>query len=84
MGAPFQQAESLLAVLAVVKSMAGLPCRHLRGMLIEALDDWDSPCYTTIYRRFQALEVKRNGNVFTIAGGGTVLIRLAVDSTGLK
>ena len=30
------------------------------------------------------MEVKRNGNVFTVTGGGTVLIRLAVDSTGLK
>ena len=83
-GAPFQCAKSLFAALAVVKLMTGLSCRHLRGMLIEALDDWDSPCHTTIYRRFQALEVKRNGNVFTITGGRTVLIRLVVDSTGLK
>ena len=74
--APFQYAESLFAALAVVKSMTGLP--------IETLGDWDVPCYTTIYRRFQSLKVKRNGNVFTITGGGTVLIRLAVDSTGLK
>ena len=83
-GAPFQYAESLFAALAVVKSMTGLPYRHQQGMLIETLGDWDAPCYTTIYRRFQSLEVKRNGNVFTITGGGTVLIRLAVDSTGLK
>ena len=74
--APLQYAESLFAALAVVKSMTGLP--------IETLGDWDVPCYTTIYRRFQSLKVKRNGNVFTITGGGTVLIRLAVDSTGLK
>ena len=83
-GAPFQYAESLFAALAVVKSMTGLPYRHLQGMLIEALGDWDTPCYTTIYRRFQALEAKRNGSMFTVTGGGTVLIRLAVDSTGLK
>ena len=30
-GAPFQYAESLFAALAVVKSMTGLPYRHLRG-----------------------------------------------------
>ena len=83
-GAPFQYAESLFAALAAVKSMTGLPYRHLQGMLIETLGDWDTPCYTTIYRRFQALEVKRNGNVFTVTGGGTVPVRLAVDSTGLK
>ena len=65
-----------------IKSMTGLPYRHLQGMLIETLGDWDAPCYTTIYRRFQLLEVKRNGNVFTITGGGTVLIQLAVDFTG--
>ena len=53
-------------------------------MLIETLGDWDTPCYATIYRRFQALEVKRNGSVFTVTGGGTVPVRLAVDSTGLK
>ena len=29
-GAPFRYAESLFAALAVVKSMAGLSCRHLR------------------------------------------------------
>ena len=83
-GAPFQYAESLFAALAVVKLMTGLPYRHLLGMLIEMLGDGDSPGYTTIYRRFQALEVKRNGGVFTITGGWTVPVRLAVDSTGLK
>ena len=84
MGAPFQYAESLFVALAAVKSTAGLPYRHLQGMLIETLGDWDTPCYTTIYRRFQALEVKSNGSVFTVTGGGTVPVRLAVDSTGLK
>ena len=83
-GAPFQHAESLFAALAAVKSMTGLPYRHLQGMLIETLGDWDTPCYTTIYRRFQALEVKRNGRVFTVTGGGTVPVRLAAGSTGLK
>ena len=83
-GAPFQYAESLFAALAAVKSMTGLSYRHLQGMLIETLGDWNTPCYTTIYRRFQALEVKRNGNAFTVTGGGTVPVRLAVDSTGLK
>ena len=63
-GAPFQHAESLLAALAAVKSMAGLPYRHLQGMPVETLGDLDTPCYTTIYRRFQALGVKRNGCVF--------------------
>ena len=83
-GAPFQYAESLFAALAVVKSMTGLPYRHLQRMLIETLGDWDSPCYTTIYRRFQALEVKRNGGVFTVTDCGTVPVRLAIDSTDLK
>ena len=82
--APFQYAESLFAALAAVKSMTGLPYRHLQGMLIETLGDCDAPCYTTIYRRLQALKVKRNGSVFTVTGGGTVPVRLAVDSTGLK
>ena len=83
-GAPFQYAESLFMALAVVKSMTGLPYRHLQGMLIETLGDGDLPCYTTIYRRFQALDVKRHDGVFTVTGGGTVPVRLAVDSTGLK
>ena len=30
-GAPFQYSESLFAALAVVKSMTGLPYRHLQG-----------------------------------------------------
>ena len=64
--------------------MTGLPYRHLQGMLIETPGDEDSPCYTTIHRRFQALDVKRNGGVFTVTGGGTAPVRLAVDSTGLK
>ena len=81
---PFQYAESLFMALAVVKSMTGLPYRHLQGMLIETLGDGDSPCYTTIYRRFQALDVKRHDGMFTVTGGGTAPVRLAVDSTGLK
>ena len=64
--------------------MTGMPHRHLQGMLIETPGDEDSPCYTTIHRRFQALDVKRNGGVFTVTGGGTAPVRLAVDSTGLK
>ena len=83
-GAPFQYAESLFMALAVVKSMTGLPYRHLQGMLIETLGDEDSSCYTTIYRRFQALDVKRHDGVFTVTGGGAAPVRLAVDSTGLK
>ena len=42
------------------------------------------PCYTTVYRRFQALEIKRNGGVFAVTGDGTIPVRLAVDSTSLK
>ncbi len=42
-GAPFQYAESLFAALAAVKSATGLPYRHLQGMLIETLGDWDTP-----------------------------------------
>ena len=83
-GAPFQYAESLFMALEVVKSMTGLPYRHLQGMLIETLSDEDSPCYTTIHRRFQALDVKRHDGVFTVTGGGTAPVRLAVDSTCLK
>ena len=51
-GAPFQYAESLFAALAVVKSMMGLPHRHLQGMLIETLERLNAPCYTTTFRRF--------------------------------
>ena len=51
-------------------------------MLIEMLGDGDSPCHTAIYRRFQALDVKRNDGVFTVTGGRTAPVRLAVDSTG--
>ena len=49
-------------------------------MLIEMPGDWDSPCYATIYRRFQALDIERNDGVFTVTGGGTAPVRLAVDS----
>ena len=42
------------------------------------------PCYTTVYRRFQALEIKRNGGVFAVTDDGTIPVRLAVDSTGLR
>ena len=74
----------IIDALTVVKSMTGLSYRHLQGRLIETLSDEDSPCYTTIHRRFQALDVKRHDGVFAVTGGGTVPVRLAVDSTGLK
>ena len=83
-GMPFWYAKLLFVALAVVKSMTGLPYRHLQGMLIKTLGDRDLPCYTTIYRKFQVLDVKRNGGVFTVTGDMITPVHLAVDSTGLK
>ena len=83
-GAPFLYAESLFAALAAVKSITGLPYRHLQGMLMMALADEDAPCYTTIFRRLQSLDVKREGNVFTVTGNGAMPVTLVVNSTGLK
>ena len=82
-GAPFRYAESLFAALSVVKSTTGLPCMHLQGRLIETLSDEDSPCYTTIHRRFQALDVKRHDGVFAVTGGGTVPFILHIVNTSL-
>ena len=82
-GAPFPYAESLFVALAAVKSVTGLPYRHLQGMLIEALGDGDSPCYTTMHRRFQALDVKRHDGVFAVTGGGTVPFILHIVNTSL-
>ena len=82
-GAPFRYAESLFAALSVVKSTTGLPYRHLQGMLIETPGDWDSPCYATTYRRFQALDVKRHDGVFAVTGGGTVPFILHIVNTSL-
>ena len=70
-GAPFRYAESLCATQAVVKSMTGLPYRHLQGMLIETPGNGDLPYYITACRRFQALKVKRSGGMFTVTGDGT-------------
>ena len=77
--APFLYAESLFAALAAVKSMTGLPYKHLQGMLTEMSGDRDLPCYTTIYRRFQALKAKRSGGMFTVTGDGTDGIRINID-----
>ena len=63
--------------------MTGLPYRHLQGRLIETLGDGDSPCYTTIHRRFQALDVKRDDGVFAVTGGGTVPFILHIVNTSL-
>ena len=73
----------IIDALTVVKSMTGLPYRHLQGRLIETLSDEDSLCYTTIYKRFQALDVKRHDGVFTVTGGGTVPFILHIVNTSL-
>ena len=73
----------IIDALAAVKSVTELPYRHLQGMLTEMLGDGDSPCYTTISRRFHALEVKRNGGVFTVTGGGTAPFILHIVNTSL-
>ena len=65
----------IIDALAAVKSVTEMPYRHLQGMLIETLGDEDSPRYTIIYGRFQALEVKRNGGVLAVMGSGSVLFR---------
>ncbi len=85
-GAPFQYAESLFAALAVVKSITGLSYRCLQGMLIETLDDGDSPWATQPYTEGFRHWRSRNGCVFTVMGGSskTMPVRFAVDSTGLK
>ncbi len=73
----------VIDALVVVKSMTGLPYRHLQGRLIETLSDEDSPCYTTIYKRFQALDVKRHDGVFAVTGGGTAPFILHIVNTSL-
>ena len=74
---------SYFDALAVIKSMTGLPYRHLQGMLTEMLGDEDSLCYTTIYKRFQALDVKRHDGVFAVTGGGTVPFILHIANMSL-
>ena len=64
--------------------MTGLPYRHLQGMLRMTLTDEDTPDYTAIYRRFQSMDVRRDGSVFTVAGRRTGPVALAAGSTGLK
>ena len=73
----------IIDALAAVKSVTELPYRHLQGTLIETPGDEDSPCYTTIYRRFQALDVKRDDGVFAVTGGGTVPFILHIVNTSL-
>ena len=42
-GAPFQYAESLFAILTVVKSRTGLPCRHLQGLESASIHEDSKP-----------------------------------------
>ena len=62
-GAPFRYADSLLAALAMVKSMIGLSYKHLQGTLMMTLRNEDAPDHTTIYRRLQSMDI--NGGTAT-------------------
>ena len=82
-GAPFLYAEGMIMAAAALRTAFMLKYRQLSGMLGEMLKGADSPCYTTIFRRMQKLDVDIAENIITVRDKTCNLVMIA-DATGLK
>ncbi len=82
-GAPFLYAEGMIMAAAALRTAFMLKYRQLSGMLGEMLKGADSPCYTTIFRRIQKLDVDIAENIITVRDKSRNLVMIA-DATGLK
>ncbi len=82
-GAPFLYAEGMIMAAAALRTAFMLKYRQLSGMLGEMLKGADSPCYTTIFRRIQKLDVDIAENIITVRDKSCNLVMIA-DATGLK
>ncbi len=82
-GAPFLYAEGMIMAAAALRTAFMLKYRQLSGMLGEMLKGADSPCYTTIFRRIQKLDVDIAENIITVCNKTCNLVMIS-DATGLK
>ena len=82
-GAPFLYAEGMIMAAAALRIAFMIKYRQLSGMLGEMLKGADSPCYTTIFRRIQKLDVDIAENIITVRDKSRNLVMIA-DATGLK
>ncbi len=82
-GAPFLYAEGMIMAMAALRTAFMIPYRQLSGMIREILKGTDSPCYTTIFRRMQKLDVDIAENIITVRDKTRNLVMIA-DATGLK
>ncbi len=82
-GAPFLYAEGMIMAAAALRTALMIPYRQLSGMFGEMLRGMDSPCYTTIFRRMQKLDVDIAEHIITVRDKSNNLVMIA-DATGLK
>ncbi len=82
-GAPFLYAEGMIMAAAALRTAFMIKYRQLSGMFEEMLKGADSPCYTTIFRRMQKLDVDIAENIITVRDKTCNLVMIA-DATGLK
>ncbi len=84
-GAPFLYAESLFVSIAIIRSMAQIPYRQLRGMVSEMMPGVPIPDHATMFRRIRDLSVQVMGSMVAVtARDGTRHMFYAVDTTGIK
>ncbi len=82
-GAPFLYAEGMIMAAAALRTAFMIQYRQLSGMFEEMLKGADSPCYATIFRRIQKLDVDIAEHVITVRDKPRNLVMIA-DATGLK
>ena len=82
-GHPLVYTESLIMSVALVRSMLGMPYRQLAGFVGAMLGPENVPSYGHLRERINRLDVKIVDN-FVLASSKSGMIRLVVDSSGLR
>ena len=82
-GHPLVYTESLIMSVALVRSMLGMPYRQLAGFVGAMLGPENVPSYGHLRERINRLDVKIVDN-FVLASSKPGMIRLVVDSSGLR
>ena len=82
-GAPFQYADTMIMMIAALRTALGVPFRQLSGMADKMLEGHDSPHYTTLCRRMKKLDINIRGNTIYVHDAFWH-ITLMADATGLK
>ena len=82
-GHPFTYSETLIASIAIIRTVCGLSYRVCEGLAQEALGRENAPDFTTLQRRINKIDTTLVNGHSGIARGKTSTVRIVPDGTGM-